>query len=91
MRDLYHELVLFLQSRNCFCYVPENDTEGGILGWNLSLGSYNNWQIIHSVDSKNHHEDTNADINFHIKQNNTRGIYLRVLRDISVQLTKIQK
>ena len=28
------ELVLFLQSRNCFCYVPEIDIEGDILGWN---------------------------------------------------------
>ena len=31
---LLHELVLFQKSRNCFCYVPDNETEGDILGWN---------------------------------------------------------
>ena len=36
---LYHELVLFLKSRNCFCYVPDNDIEGNILGWTPSLAS----------------------------------------------------
>ena len=30
MWDLYHKLDLFLQSRNCFRYVPENEIEGGI-------------------------------------------------------------
>ena len=33
---LHHELVLFLQSRNCFCYVPDNEIEGDILGWTTS-------------------------------------------------------
>ena len=28
MWALHHELVLFLQSRNWFCYVAENETEG---------------------------------------------------------------
>ena len=37
MWALHHELVLFLQSRNCFWYVPDNDIEGDILGWNLSV------------------------------------------------------
>ena len=36
IRDLHHELVLFQQSRNCFRYVPENDIEEDILGWNPS-------------------------------------------------------
>ena len=36
MWALHHELVLFLQSRNCFRYVPENDIEGGIVGWTTS-------------------------------------------------------
>ena len=30
---LYRELVLFLKSRNCFRYVPENEIEGEILVW----------------------------------------------------------
>ena len=34
MRALYHELVLFQQSRNFFRYVPENETKEEILGWN---------------------------------------------------------
>ena len=42
---LYHELVPFLQSRNCFRYVPENEIEGGILGWTPSAGTYFNWGV----------------------------------------------
>ena len=34
---LYHELVIFLQSRNCLCYVPDNDIKGDILGWTLYI------------------------------------------------------
>ena len=26
-------MVIFLQSRSCFRYVPKNETEGKILGW----------------------------------------------------------
>ena len=37
MWDLHHELVLFLQSRNCFRYVSENETEGDILSWTTSM------------------------------------------------------
>ena len=33
MWNLHHELVLFLQSRKFFHYVPENDIKGDILGW----------------------------------------------------------
>ena len=33
MWALHHEFVLFQQSRNCFCYVPDNEIEGYILGW----------------------------------------------------------
>ena len=36
MWAVHHELVLFQQSRNYFRYVPENETEGEILGWNPS-------------------------------------------------------
>ena len=39
MRALHHELVLFQQSSNCFRYVPENETEEDILGWNPSDGT----------------------------------------------------
>ena len=34
---IYHELVLFLQSRNYFHYVPENEIKEDILGWTISL------------------------------------------------------
>ena len=33
---LYQKLVLFLKSRNCFRYVPDNDIEGDIFGWTPS-------------------------------------------------------
>ena len=36
MWALYHELVLLLQSRNYFSYVPENEIEGDILVWIMS-------------------------------------------------------
>ena len=36
MWALHHKLVLFQKSRDCFHYVPENDIEEDILGWNLS-------------------------------------------------------
>ena len=36
MRAPHPELVLFQQSRNCFCYVPDNEIEGDILGWTTS-------------------------------------------------------
>ena len=36
MRTLHQELVIFQQSRNCFRYVTDNETEGGILGWTMS-------------------------------------------------------
>ena len=29
-------MVLFLRSKNRFCYIPENDSEQYILGWNKS-------------------------------------------------------
>ena len=37
MRALHHESVLFLQSRNLFFYVPDNEIEGDILGWTTSV------------------------------------------------------
>ena len=36
MWALHHKLVIFQQSRNCFCCVPENEIEGGILGCTTS-------------------------------------------------------
>ena len=39
MRALHHELILFQQIRNCFRYVPENETEEEILGWNPSASA----------------------------------------------------
>ena len=36
MRALYWELVLFLRSINSFCYIPENESEQPVLGWNTS-------------------------------------------------------
>ena len=30
-------MVLFLQSKNRFCYIPENESEQDILGWNKSI------------------------------------------------------
>ena len=30
-------MVLFLRSKNRFCYIPENESEQDILGWNKSL------------------------------------------------------
>ena len=36
MQALYQKLVLFLQSKNCFCYVPENEIKEDILGWTTS-------------------------------------------------------
>ena len=36
MWALHPEFFLFQQSRNCICYVPENEIKGGILGWTTS-------------------------------------------------------
>ena len=40
MLDLHHGLVLFQKIRNIFCYVPDNEIEGEILGWNPSDGIF---------------------------------------------------
>ena len=37
IRALYRELVLFLRSINIFRYIPENESEQPILGWNTSI------------------------------------------------------
>ena len=52
MWDLHHKLVLFQQSRNIFCYVPENEIEGDILGWNPSPTGYE-WQWNETDDMNN--------------------------------------
>ena len=39
MWALHHELVLFQQRRNSFCYVPENDIKGDILGCKPSVSA----------------------------------------------------
>ena len=36
IRVLYSKLVLFLWRIIDFCCIPENESEGGILGWNKS-------------------------------------------------------
>ena len=41
MWALHHELVLFLQSSNCFCCVTENEIEGDISGCTTSNNKYN--------------------------------------------------
>ena len=46
MWDLHHELVLFLQSTNCFCYVTDNDTKGDILDWTTSTTTDQNPEVI---------------------------------------------
>ena len=34
-------MVLFLRSRKGFCYIPENESEQSVLGWNKSTGVIN--------------------------------------------------
>ena len=36
IRALYRKLVLLLRSINVFRYIPENESEREILGWNMS-------------------------------------------------------
>ena len=43
IRAIYRELVLFLRSKKSFRYIPENESEQDILGWNVSLG----WIVLH--------------------------------------------
>ena len=43
MWALHHELVLFQQSRNCFCYVPDNEIKGDILVWTTSTAMKTIW------------------------------------------------
>ena len=38
---LHHKLFLFLQSMDCFRYVPENEIGGEILGWTTSNNKKN--------------------------------------------------
>ena len=33
-------MVLFLGSKNRFCYIPENESEQPVLGWNKSLSKF---------------------------------------------------
>ena len=37
---LYHKLVLFLRKIYSFWYIPENEIEGYILGWTLSIAKH---------------------------------------------------
>ena len=46
------------------------------------LGSYKNWHIIHSIDSKKQNKSTKSDINVHIKQDDIRNISLKKLTEI---------
>ena len=47
------------------------------------LGSYNNYLIIHFIDSKKQHEATNSDVNVHIKKHAIRYIAFKTFVDIS--------
>ena len=47
------------------------------------LGSYNNWKIVHYIDSRKQHEATNNYINYHIKHNDIRNIDLNLRKDVS--------
>ena len=38
IKALYRKLVLFLRSKNSFRYIPGNESEQDILGWNTSMG-----------------------------------------------------
>ena len=57
MWALYHELFLFLQSSNCFCYVPDNDIKGDILVWTTSQWS------LPTTTFKNHTEENSHKLN----------------------------
>ena len=50
--------------------------------WSI-LGPYKYWKIIHCIDSREQHGETKTDINFYIKQNATRNIYLSIRKYIS--------
>ena len=39
-------MLLFLRSKNRFCYIPENESEQDILGRNNSYREYTSWCII---------------------------------------------
>ena len=65
MCTLHHKLVLFQQSGNCFCYVPENDIEGDILGWTTSMGgphptTFNKIPVWWNVNHQYKWEHTNS-------------------------------
>ena len=47
------------------------------------LGTYNNWQIIHCIDSRKQNKSTNTDIVVHIKHNAIRNTDLNIDKDIS--------
>ena len=53
MWALHHELVLFLQGRNFFRYVSENEIEGGILGWTTSSKIFFISFFIHLIQTLN--------------------------------------
>ena len=67
MWDPHHELVLFLQGRNYFCYVSENEIEGGILGWTTSTG-HPGWyeHILHVIITYNNHPGKSKELLFKI-------------------------
>ena len=59
MRSIHHKLVLFQRSRNCFRYVPENDTEEDILAETYQVI----WPAIHHASYNwNNRKYSNAEI-----------------------------
>ena len=49
---LHHKFVLFLQSRNSFLYVQDNEIEGDILSWTTSGGYEFQSLVVSSMTSK---------------------------------------
>ena len=52
------------------------------LHW-LILGSYQNSQIMHCIESRNQHKSTETGISFYVKHNAIRDIVLNIGKDIS--------
>ena len=46
------------------------------------LGSYNNWKIIHCIESRKQHKTTDTEINVNIKHNSIRKIALNIIKYI---------
>ena len=79
LRKLASPCNIIQYKYNKYQYKGENQN---CVYWPI-LGSYNNWQIIHCIESRKQHESEDTDINVHIKKNDIRDIALNILKDIS--------